>query len=287
MRLLGAEVVPVTTGSRTLKDAINEAYRDWVASVETTNYIFGTAAGPHPFRRWSATSRRSSAKRRVPNSSSVSALRMPCSPASAGAPTPSACSTRSSTTRASRSTASRRPATVVDTPKHAASIGRGRPGVLHGARTYVLQDEDGQTTESHSISAAWTTPVGPEHAWLADWVARRTSPPPTTRRCRPCACFRAPRASSPRSSRRTPWPAPCASDGRWARMPSSRSTLGSRRQGHGHRGAVFRPLRRRARAGGGERPRADACGRRPCIGPGSPVDVTAAPDAASGAGVEL
>ncbi len=94
---------------------------------------------------------------------------MPWSPASAAARTRSASSTPSSTTRRSSSTASRRPATGIDTERHAATIKRGRPGVLHGARSYLLQDEDGQTIESHSISAGLDYPgVGPEHAWLAD-----------------------------------------------------------------------------------------------------------------------
>ncbi|BDZ38291.1 hypothetical protein GCM10025863_09050 [Microbacterium suwonense] len=101
MRLLGAEVVPVKTGSRTLKDAINDAYRDWVATVETTNYIFGTAAGPHPFpamvRDFQKIIGEEARARCSPRPAS---FRMPWSPAWAAGRTPSACSTRSWTTRA-------------------------------------------------------------------------------------------------------------------------------------------------------------------------------------------
>lgn len=113
MRMLGAEVIAVKSGSRTLKDAINEAFRDWVANVDRTHYLFGTVAGPHPSRRWSATSTASSAWR--PGASSWSrpgACPTPRSPASAAAPTPSASSTPSSPTRTSASSAASPPGTV-------------------------------------------------------------------------------------------------------------------------------------------------------------------------------
>jgi tryptophan synthase beta chain len=170
MRLLGAEVVPVTTGSRTLKDAINEALRDWVANVENTHYLLGTVAGPHPFPQMVRDFHKiigEEAREQVlaltgalPDAviacvgggsnaigifhaflDDVSVDLIGCEAAGRG----------------------------VDTPEHAATLTLGRPGVLHGARSYMLQDEDGQTMESHSISAGLDYPgVGPEHSWLKD-----------------------------------------------------------------------------------------------------------------------
>lgn len=112
MRMLGAEVIAVKSGSRTLKDAINEAFRDWVANVDRTHYLFGTVAGPHPSPPWSATSTASSASRPGGRSwSGPAGCRTPRSPASAAAPTPSASSTPSSRTRTSASSAASRPDT--------------------------------------------------------------------------------------------------------------------------------------------------------------------------------
>jgi len=175
MRLLGAEVVPVTTGSRTLKDAINEAYRDWVASVATTNYVFGTAAGPHPFPAMVRDFQRV-----IGEEARAQVLEL-----AGRLPDAVAACVGGGSNAIGIFDAFLDDAEValygfeaagdgVDTPRHAASIERGRPGVLHGARTYVLQDEDGQTVESHSISAGLDYPgVGPEHAWLAD-IGRAT-----------------------------------------------------------------------------------------------------------------
>src|SRR6201991_5096844 len=170
MRLLGAEVVPVTTGSRTLKDAINEAYREWVTSVETTNYIFGTAAGPHPFPAMVRDFQKiigEEARQQVLDLTG----RLPDAVA--------ACVGGGSNAIGIFHAFLDDPSVAlygfeaagdgVDTERHAASIERGRPGILHGARSYLLQDDDGQTIESHSISAGLDYPgVGPEHAWLAD-----------------------------------------------------------------------------------------------------------------------
>jgi tryptophan synthase beta chain len=170
MRLLGAEVVSVTTGSRTLKDAINEAYREWVTSVETTNYIFGTAAGPHPFPAMVRDFQKiigEEARQQVLDLTG----RLPDAVA--------ACVGGGSNAigifhaflddPSVRLYGFEAAGDGVDTDRHAASIERGRPGILHGARSYLLQDEDGQTIESHSISAGLDYPgVGPEHAWLAD-----------------------------------------------------------------------------------------------------------------------
>ncbi|OJX65007.1 MAG: tryptophan synthase subunit beta [Micrococcales bacterium 73-13] len=170
MRLLGAEVVPVTTGSRTLKDAINEAYRDWVASVEATNYIFGTAAGPHPFPAMVRDFQKiigEEAREQVLGLTG----RLPDAVVACVGGGSNAIGIFDAflDDPGVRLIGYEAAGEGVDTERHAASIERGRPGVLHGARTYVLQDEDGQTIESHSISAGLDYPgVGPEHAWLAD-----------------------------------------------------------------------------------------------------------------------
>ncbi|WP_336626223.1 MULTISPECIES: tryptophan synthase subunit beta [unclassified Microbacterium] len=169
MRLLGAEVVPVTTGSRTLKDAINEAYRDWVASVETTNYIFGTAAGPHPFpamvRDFQKIISEEARAQLLDETGRLPDAVVACVGGGSNAIGMFDAFLDDANVRLYGVEAA---GDGVDTEKHAASIERGRPGVLHGARTFVLQDEDGQTVESHSISAGLDYPgVGPEHSWLA------------------------------------------------------------------------------------------------------------------------
>ncbi|WBU39337.1 tryptophan synthase subunit beta [Homoserinibacter sp. YIM 151385] len=170
MRLLGAEVISVATGSRTLKDAINEAYREWVTSVETTNYVFGTAAGPHPFPAMvrdlqkiigeEARAQVLELTGRLPDAV------MACVGGGSNAIGIFHAFLDDADVRLIGLEAA---GDGVDTERHAASIERGRPGVLHGARSYLLQDEDGQTIESHSISAGLDYPgVGPEHAHLAD-----------------------------------------------------------------------------------------------------------------------
>ena len=168
MRLLGAEVVAVKTGSRTLKDAINDAMRDWVANVETTHYLLGTVAGPHPFpamvRDFHSV---------IGNEARAQMLEMTGSLPSAV----TACIGGGSNAMGIfhaflddtdvRLVGFEAGGDGIETPHHAATLGKGRPGVLHGARSLVLQDEDGQTIESHSISAGLDYPgVGPEHAWL-------------------------------------------------------------------------------------------------------------------------
>lgn len=170
MKLLGAEVVPVTTGSRTLKDAINEALRDWVANVDTTHYLLGTVAGPHPFptmvRDFHSV---------IGNESKIQMQEL-----IGGAPTAVAACVGGGSNAIGIFHAFLDDPNVqlwgfeaagdgIDTPMHAATLSRGVPGVLHGARSYMLQDEDGQTSESHSISAGLDYPgVGPEHSWLKD-----------------------------------------------------------------------------------------------------------------------
>jgi tryptophan synthase beta chain len=170
MRLLGAEVVPVTSGSRTLKDAINEAMRDWVTNVATTTYIFGTAAGPHPFPAMVRD-----LQRIIGDEAREQMLERTGALPDAVA----ACVGGGSNAIGIFTAFIDDPDVALygfeaggdgaDTPRTAATISVGRPGVLHGARSYVLQDEDGQTVESHSISAGLDYPgVGPEHAFLAD-----------------------------------------------------------------------------------------------------------------------
>ena len=170
MRLLGAEVIPVTNGSQTLKDAVNEALRDWVANVDDTHYVLGTVTGPHPFpemvrdfhriigieargagprpRRSAARRRTRLCRRRIQRHGHLPPVhrrrRRAAHRAGGGWP-------------------------GVASGRHAARFSSGIPGVLHGAFTYVLQDEDGQTVESHSVSAGLDYPsVGPEHAYLIE-----------------------------------------------------------------------------------------------------------------------
>ncbi len=180
MRLLGADVVPVRTGSRTLKDAINEAYRDWVASVDRTNYIFGTAAGPHPFpamvRDFQKVISEEARAQLLDRIGRLPDAVIACVGGGSNAIGMFDAFLDDADVRLYGVEAA---GDGVDTDQHAASIERGRPGVLHGARTYVLQNEDGQTVESHSISAGLDYPgVGPEHAWLSD-IGRATYIPAT------------------------------------------------------------------------------------------------------------
>jgi tryptophan synthase beta chain len=170
MRLLGAEVVSVTTGSRTLKDAINEAYREWVTSVETTNYIFGTAAGPHPFpamvRDFQKIIGEEARQQVLDLTGKLPDVVMACVGGGSNAIGIFHAFLDDADVKLIGIEAA---GDGVDTPKHAATIERGRPGVLHGSRSYVLQNDDGQTIESHSISAGLDYPgVGPEHAALND-----------------------------------------------------------------------------------------------------------------------
>ena len=169
MKLLGAEVIPVTSGTGTLKDAMNDALRDWVANVENTFYIIGTVAGPHPypmmvrdFQSVIGVETREQielAEGRLPDAlvacigggSNAMGLFHPFLDENV------------------RIIGVEAGGLGVDTNKHAASLTGGNPGVLHGNRTYLLQNEDGQITDAHSISAGLDYPgIGPEHAWLHD-----------------------------------------------------------------------------------------------------------------------
>ncbi len=169
MKLLGAEVVPVASGSATLKDAINEALRDWVASVDHTAYLFGTAAGPHPF-----PSMVRDLCRGIGDEARQQCLdrwgRLPDAVAACVGGGSNAIGLFTAFLDDDVEILGLEPAgDGVETGRHAATISAGVAGVLHGARTFVLQDEDGQTVESHSISAGLDYPgVGPQHAHLAE-----------------------------------------------------------------------------------------------------------------------
>ena len=170
MKLLGATVVPVTQGSKTLKDAINEAMRDWVTNVETTHYLLGTVAGPHPFPTMVRDFQRIigvEARQQVLDlTGRLPDAVLACVGGGSNAigifhPFIDDKSVRLIGLEAGGS--------GIETGLHAATISGGTPGVLHGTRSYVLQDKDGQTIESHSISAGLDYPgVGPEHAYLND-----------------------------------------------------------------------------------------------------------------------
>ncbi|NUS57843.1 MAG: tryptophan synthase subunit beta [Streptomycetaceae bacterium] len=170
MRVLGAEVIPVAIGSRTLKDAINEALRDWVANVDNTHYLLGTAAGPHPFPAM---------VRDFVRIVGVEARQQVLDLTGKLPDAVAACVGGGSNAigifhafipdEGVKLYGFEAGGDGVETGRHASSITGGAIGVLHGARTYLLQDEYGQTQESHSISAGLDYPaVGPEHAWLHD-----------------------------------------------------------------------------------------------------------------------
>ncbi len=170
MRLLGAEVIPVTTGSRTLKDAINEALRDWVANVDTTHYLLGTAAGGHPFpmmvRNFHKVIGQEAREQILEKAGRLPDAVTACVGGGSNAigifhgfiDDPDV-----------RRVGVEPGGKGIDSGEHGATLSEGTPGMLHGAKSYLLQDEDGQTIEAYSISAGLDYPgVGPEHAWLKD-----------------------------------------------------------------------------------------------------------------------
>jgi tryptophan synthase beta chain len=170
MRMLGAEVVPVTAGSRTLKDAMNEAFRDWVTTVETTHYCIGSVGGPHPFpvmvrdfqRVIGVEARRQTAELtgRLPDAVIACVGGGSNAIGIFGAFIPD---------QSVRLIGCEAGGDGPESGRHAATLVAGSTGVLHGMRTYLLQDTDGQTLPTHSISAGLDYPgVGPEHAWLKD-----------------------------------------------------------------------------------------------------------------------
>lgn len=170
MKLLGATVVPVTSGSRTLKDALNEAMRDWVTNVENTFYIIGTVAGPHPYPMMVRDFNSVVGRECVQQMPQIAGRQPDAVIACVGG--------GSNAMGIFYDYIAHEDVKLIgveaagdglDTHRHAASLQCGSPGVLHGNRTYLLQDDNGQITETHSISAGLDYPgVGPEHAWLKD-----------------------------------------------------------------------------------------------------------------------
>ncbi|MCS6779266.1 MAG: tryptophan synthase subunit beta [Geminicoccaceae bacterium] len=170
MRLLGAEVRPVRSGSRTLKDAMNEALRDWVTNVETTFYLIGSVAGPHPYpamvRDFQSVIGREAKAQMLEKEGRLPDVLVAAVGGGSNAmglfhPFLDDGSVRLIAVEAAGE--------GLDTGLHAAAMLRGRPGILHGSRSYLLQDEDGQVIEPHSISAGLDYPgIGPEHSWLKD-----------------------------------------------------------------------------------------------------------------------
>jgi len=178
MRLLGAEVVPVTTGSRTLKDAINEAMRDWVTNVDDTHYLLGTVAGPHPFpflvREFHKVIGEEARQQTLDLTGRLPDAVCACVGGGSNAIGIFHAFIGDADVRLYGFEAG---GSGIASGKHAATITGGTPGVLHGARSYLLQDDMGQTVESHSISAGLDYPgVGPEHAWLNDTGRASYSP---------------------------------------------------------------------------------------------------------------
>jgi tryptophan synthase beta chain len=169
MRLLGAEVIPVETGSKTLKDAINDALRDWVANVDSTHYLLGTVAGPHPFPEMVREFHKVigvEARQQVLDL--VGRLPDAVAACVGGGSNAMGIFEAFLDDESVRLHGYEAGGDGVETGRHAASITLGRSGVLQGAKSYLMQDEDGQTIESHSISAGLDYPsVGPEHAYLA------------------------------------------------------------------------------------------------------------------------
>ncbi|HLR17544.1 MAG TPA: tryptophan synthase subunit beta [Alcanivoracaceae bacterium] len=170
MRLLGAEVIPVHSGSATLKDAMNEAMRDWVTNVDDTFYIIGTVAGPHPYpllvRDFQAIIGREARQQCLEQTGKLPDALVACVGGGSNAiglfhPFLDDANVAMYGVEAGGK--------GLETGKHASALSAGRPGVLHGNRTYLIEDEDGQIIPTHSISAGLDYPgVGPEHAWLKD-----------------------------------------------------------------------------------------------------------------------
>ncbi len=170
MKLLGAEVVPVTSGSRTLKDALNEALRDWVTNVDDTFYIIGTVAGPHPYpqlvRDFQSVIGREARQQMLEREGRLPDALVACV---GGGSNAIGLFHPFLDDREVRMYGVEAGGDGVETGRHAAPLSAGRPGVLHGNKTYLMADDNGQIIETHSVSAGLDYPgVGPEHSWLKD-----------------------------------------------------------------------------------------------------------------------
>ncbi|HYL25174.1 MAG TPA: tryptophan synthase subunit beta [Burkholderiales bacterium] len=169
MKLLGASVVPVESGSRTLKDALNEAMRDWVTNVERTFYIIGTVAGPHPYPMMVRDFQSVIGEESIAQMQQMAGRQPDAVIACVGGGSNAMGIFYPYLKTATRLIGVEAAGEGLASGRHAASLCAGKPGVLHGNRTYLLQDANGQITETHSISAGLDYPgVGPEHAWLKD-----------------------------------------------------------------------------------------------------------------------
>ena len=170
MKLLGANVVPVTSGSRTLKDAMNEAMRDWVTNVDDTFYIIGTVAGPHPYpmlvRDFQSVIGREAREQSLKQAGKLPDALVACV---GGGSNAIGLFHPFLDDRGVAMYGVEAGGDGIDTGRHAAPLSAGRPGVLHGNRTYLMEDDNGQIIETHSVSAGLDYPgVGPEHSWLKD-----------------------------------------------------------------------------------------------------------------------
>jgi tryptophan synthase len=170
MKMLGATVVPVTSGSRTLKDAINEAMRDWVTNVKTTHYIVGSAIGPHPFpsivRDFQSVIGREARQQMLDRAERLPDVVIACVGGGSNAIGTFAPFLDDPSVKLVGVEAG---GDGIDTSRHSSTLSGGTPGVLHGTMTYLLQDEHGQIKETHSISAGLDYPgVGPQHSFLKD-----------------------------------------------------------------------------------------------------------------------
>jgi tryptophan synthase beta chain len=170
MRLLGAEVVPVTSGSSTLKDAMNEALRDWVSNVDDTFYIIGSVAGPHPYpamvRDFQSVIGTEARRQMMDRVGRLPSTLVACVGGGSNAMGLFFPFLDDSEVEIIAVEAAGK---GLDTDQHAAAIAKGKPGILHGSRSYLMQDDDGQIIEPHSISAGLDYPgIGPEHSWLSD-----------------------------------------------------------------------------------------------------------------------
>ena len=184
MKLLGAKVVSVESGSKTLKDALNEAMRDWVTNVDTTYYIIGTVAGPHPYpqlvRDFNSVIGREAREQILDQAGRLPDALVACVGGGSNAmglfyPFIDDTDVKLYGVEAGGE--------GIETGRHAATLCAGMPGVLHGNRTYLIEDDDGQIIPTHSVSAGLDYPgVGPEHAWLKDTKRAPTSPSTTPRR---------------------------------------------------------------------------------------------------------